>query len=87
MAVKETKEASYALVALIAEFKALTKDGVQLADFVAVVDKYNTDAAFKKIVDDGIAGAELISKELSSLNLFDGFELLRFVPELMKKLK
>lgn len=85
MAVKETKEALNALVTLVAEFKRLAKDGIQLADFVAVVDKYNTDAAFRKIVDDGIAGAELISKELSSLNLFDGFELLRYVPELMKK--
>lgn len=87
MAVKETKEALNALVTLIAEFKKLAGDGIQLGDFVAIVDKYNTDAAFKKVVDDGVAGAELIAQELSKLNLFDGFELLRFVPELMKKLK
>lgn len=87
MAVKETKEALAAAVALIAEFKKLGADGVQLADFVAIMDKYNTDAAFKKVVDDGIEGINLVAQELSRLNLFDGFELLRFVPELMKKLK
>lgn len=87
MAVKETKEALAAGVALIAEFKKLAADGIQLADFVAVMDKYNSDAAFKQVVDDGINGINLVANELSHLNIFDGFELLRFVPELMKKLK
>lgn len=87
MAVKETKEAITAAVTLITEFKKLTADGIQLADMVAIIDKYNTDAAFKKVVDDGIEGINLVSQELSHLTLFDGFELLRFIPEVVKKLK
>jgi hypothetical protein len=87
MAVKETKEALTAAVTMFAELKKLSADGVQLADFVAIVEKYNSDPVFAKVMNDGIEGANLIVAELSRLNIFDGFELLRFVPELMKKLK
>lgn len=84
--VKETKEAILALVVLGKFVADRLKDGVDLADAGALVQKLS-DEEFKTVVQAGIEGVEVVPKELGELDLADFLELAKVLPDVLAKLQ
>lgn len=85
--VKETKEALIAITALGAFVAARLKDGAQLNDAVALAEKLMSDEAFKAKVSAGVEGLDKAVLELKELDLQDGLELLKVVPDLIAEVQ
>lgn len=84
--VKETKEALIALATIGVFVVKRVKDGVDLSDLMALVDKLR-DEEFQAIVQAGVDGINLVDDELKDLDLDDYLELAKFIPELVEVLK
>lgn len=85
--VKETKEGLIALVALGAFVASRLKDGVQMDDAVALAQKLIADEAFKAKVMAGVEGLDKSVLEIKELDLQDGLELLKVVPDLIAEVQ
>lgn len=85
--VKETKEGLIAIVALGAFVAARLKDGAQLDDAVAVAQKLVSDEAFKTKVQSGVDGLDKAVLEIKELDLADGLEILKVVPDLIAEVQ
>lgn len=84
--VKETKEALVALVALGGFVASRLKDGVDLGDLSAVVNKLSNDKEFVDKIKAGIEGIDKVDNEVSELDLNDGIELVLCLPILLDEL-
>lgn len=73
------KEAIIAAAAGYKAFKEVAADGLQFSDAVTLIDKYQTDAAFAKKIDDGILGWEMLQAELADISLFEGLDLVKTI--------
>lgn len=82
--IKESEEAIKAAGTLFKELKALAADGIQWSDAGALIDKYNNDAAFNKVLSDGLTGIELIVGELSDISFIEGFQLINDLRNALK---
>ena len=89
--IQETKEAVVGLIKLSAELAKLFKDGVQAADAMALVAKYNSDGDFKAAMDAAYQNIQAIPEEVKDLDLVEGIDLgmavLKEVPALVAALK
>ena len=84
--VKETKEALMAVMLVGAFVTERLKDGVDLSDLGAMLEKLKDDE-FKNIVDAGIKGSDQIGEEIGDLSLAEGLELASaLIPELLTML-
>ena len=72
---KETMDALMALNALGLFIIGRTKDGVDLQDGVALVEKLLIDAEFKKLLSDAISGIDQVPAELKDLDIGEAFTL------------
>lgn len=84
--VKETKEALLALVILGKFVADRLKDGVSFDDAVALAGALGVDGEFKSKVMAGVAGAEKIPAEVGEIDLADGLELAKVLPEMLSVL-
>ena len=80
---KETREMLLALVVLGKFVSDRLKDGVQLDDAVALGSALLVDGEFKRLVQAGYVGAELIDDEFKDFNLAKALELVQAIPELV----
>lgn len=85
--ITETKEAIAAVAALVKEIKALSADGFQWSDAIALADKFTNDPVFSKKMTDGAEGIELIAGELADISFFEGLDLLKTLSAEFKGLK
>lgn len=85
--VKETKEAILALVMLGKFVADRLKDGAQLDDALALGSKLLADGEFKDVVMAGVNGADQIPREVSELDLADGLELAKVIPDILVALQ
>lgn len=85
--VKETKEAVLALTVLGAFVASRLKDGVGVDDAMALGQKLMMDAEFKTKLADGVTGLEIIPKEMGELDMADGFELAKVLPEVIAEVQ
>lgn len=76
--IKETKEAVTAALQVGLFVVSRLKDGADLSDAYALGAKL-MDPDFRKLVQDGIDGADLIPDELSDLSFMEGAELLQAI--------
>lgn len=81
--VKETKEALLALVILGKFVADRLKDGAQLEDAMALGTALLADSEFKAVVMAGVNGADQVPAELGELDLADGLELARVIPDML----
>jgi len=80
---KETREMLLALVVLGKFVSDRLKDGVQLDDAVALGSALLVDGEFKKLVQAGYIGSELIDDEFKDFSLAKALELVQAIPELV----
>lgn len=85
--VKETREGILALVVLGKFVADRLKDGVQLDDALALGQKLIADPKFKDVIAAGVQGADQIPKEVSELDLADGLELAKVIPDILAELQ
>lgn len=83
LGVKETKEAILAVVILGAFVAERMKDGAQLDDAMALGMKLMADGDFKSKVMAGIDGMDKVIMECGELDLADGLELAKMIPEIV----
>lgn len=82
---QQTKEALVGLVALAQEIIALSKDGLQAADAVALASKIASDEAFRNKLIAAAQGMEQIPAEVVPVTLEKVIELvIALVSELKK---
>lgn len=87
MNVKELKELIVGLVAIGKVVAEAAKDGLQLSDAAALVDKYMKDPVFKAKIDEAVKGIELVPGEVADITLQEGIEVvLAGAQELMNAL-
>lgn len=84
---KETKEALLALLVLGKLVSDRLKDGAQLDDAVAIGTALLMDGEFKKTVQAGYIGMELIDDEFKDFNLAKALDLVQAIPELVAVLQ
>lgn len=82
----KTKVFLSAVFAAVAAVKVLIKDGLQLSDLGALMDKYNTDAAFKQKMLDGWVAAGQVVNEAKSYSFFDLLDLVQYMRSEIAKL-
>lgn len=73
--VKESKEAVVGALKLGAFLYGKFKDGVQGADFLAILAKFENDPEFKQAIMDAYNDAEKIPAEFGAIDLAGGLEL------------
>lgn len=71
---KDTKEAVAGAVALAAVLIENLKDGVQAADFVAIMTKYQADAEFKAKIDAAVS--DITKAKTANLSVGELVELM-----------
>ena len=83
--IMETKETLLALLTL-GKFVALrAKDGLDLGDAVALVEKFVLDAEFKSVLEAGVKGLDAIPAELKDIEAGEALELAALLIEAMRK--
>lgn len=81
----QTKESLVALLVL-GKFVALrAKDGLDLGDAVALVEKFVLDAEFKGVLEAGVKGLDAIPAELGDVDLQEAVELIGLLFSALKK--
>lgn len=79
--IKETKEALEGLNQLALLVIGQAKDGIQVGDAVAVVEKLLLDPEFKAKLIDAVNGVSHVPAELKDLDVQEIFELGKFEAE------
>ena len=83
--IMETKETLLALLTL-GKFVALrAKDGLDLGDAVALVEKFVLDAEFKSVLEAGVKGLDAIPAELKDIEAGEALELAALLIDAMRK--
>lgn len=85
LGIKETEEAlkGFFEIALVAYQRF--QDGVDLEDFSAFYSKFTKDEEFQKVLSEAWEGRELISFEVSNIDLIEGMELIHLFIEYAQK--
>lgn len=85
--IKETKEAALGAIALGFYVAKLAKDGLQLSDVGAFLDKLKSDPVFDQKIKDAYDGVDQIGEEITDLSLAEGLELaMAVVPVVVSEL-
>lgn len=83
--IAETKETLVALLVL-GKFVALrAKDGLDLGDAVALVEKFVLDAEFKGVLEAGVKGLDAIPEEIKDVDISESLELVGLLVEALRK--
>lgn len=86
--VKETKEALAGLNQLLLVLVPLLKDGVQVGDALAILDKWKSDDALKAALLAAVDGVGKVPDEIKDLDLSEGLDLamvqIQFMPKLIE---
>ena len=82
--IEETKEALVALLELGKFVAERAKDGLDLSDAAALVEKVFVDESFKATLQAAVNGLDKVPAELGDINLQEAFDL---VGVLVAKLK
>ena len=89
--IKETEEMMVGMNEVSLYLVSVLKDGLQLADFGAVMNKLLVDKAFRDKIEAAYEGAKLIPKEVKDLDLGEVLKLaelqLSYIPKYMAALK
>ena len=81
---KEAKELVIGLLKLSKLLAEEFKDGVQVADFAAIMVKLQANPALKQAILDAYEGIELVPAEVKDLDLQEGLDILvAAIPEIM----
>lgn len=67
--IKETKEAILAAAMIGFYVMDLAKDGITLDDAKAMADRFEKDAEFKQVVNEGVEGSEGIVDEIKQMKI------------------
>jgi hypothetical protein len=89
--IKETKELLVAVNELAIKIAGLAKDGVQVADAIALVALVSADSELQAKLLAAFQGAAAIKDEVKDLDVAEGVDLVvtqaQFVPKIIEALK
>lgn len=85
LGIEETKEALVALIELGLEVVALSKDGIDLSDAVALGSKIVSDEKFRDKLVKGVKGSDKVLGELKDIEAAEAVELLGAVYAALQK--
>ena len=83
--ISESKEALVALIVLGKFVAERAKNGLDLGDAVALVEKFVMDAEFKGVLEAGVKGLDAIPSELGDIELQEAVELIGLIVGALKK--
>lgn len=83
--ITETKETLVALLMLGKFVAERAKDGLNLGDAVALVEKFVLDDEFKATLEAGVKGLDAIPAELGDVDLQEALELVGLLIAALKK--
>jgi hypothetical protein len=91
MDIKETKEALIAINELGVKIASLAKDGLQVADGLALVALLSADSDLQSKLLAAFQGVQAVPAELKELDINEGVELVvlqaSYVPKILEALK
>jgi hypothetical protein len=82
--VKETKEALLGIIVLGAFVAERAKDGLQLNDLGALIEKFTKDEEFKAKLQAAVDGIDKVPAEVKDLSIAEMFELATVLPALIE---
>lgn len=89
--IQETKELLVAVNELSIELIKHLKDGVQVADAVAILDTLKNNADFKAKLEAGYTNVQAVPAEIKDLSLVEGGELvmtqISYLPKILEAAK
>lgn len=85
--IKETQELALGAIAIGFHVTKLMKDGFQMADLGAFIDKLKSDPTFAQKLEAAYKGVEQIPAELKDMNITEGLQLgMVIVPAIVAEL-